>query len=225
MSVVNAQHLTFSYDKVPVINDLEITINQGEFVLVTGSNGSGKSTFIKLLLGELVPDEGSITLFDQNPSSMKNFDHIGYVPQMRIFEQVAFPITCLELVMQSLYSDFGFIKMPRKRHRKQAIAMLTELGLEKHLNTPLTELSGGLKQRAMLARAMIKHPSLLILDEPVSGVDQASKHQLAQLLNTMQQQYKLTLLLVTHELDFLLEDLNNYKIIEMKGGRFNNVRL
>ena len=88
--------------------------------------------------------------------------------------KIAFPITCLELVSLNLYEEFGLIKIPKKNHYQKAKDILKKMGMENYINTPVNELSGGLAQRAMISKAMINDPKILILDEPTAGVDKYS---------------------------------------------------
>ena len=113
----------------------------------------GKSTLLKLLLGELKPSSGSIKIFGQSISGYKEFDRIGYVPQIQVSSQMEFPVTCLELVVQNRYRQFGGIKIPKKESLDLAKKILIEMSLGDYINTPVKELSSGLKQRTMIARA------------------------------------------------------------------------
>lgn len=217
-SIVKINDVRFGYPNHPVIENLHLEIPRGELVLITGGNGSGKSTVIKLITGEFTPLAGDIKVFGKETLKGSDLQRIGYVPQLNVFDRMAFPVTCLELVSQGLYAHFGFIKIAPKTAKAKAQEVLTELGLEDYIHTPLTELSGGLKQRAMIARCLINEPELLILDEPTAGVDVESKEDLRQLLMTLRSERKITLILVTHELDFLQDSLDQFVKYEVKEG-------
>ncbi|MDY2987018.1 MAG: ATP-binding cassette domain-containing protein [Peptoniphilus sp.] len=217
MNIVEIKNLSFSYGHDIVLNNLNLNIKDGGLNIILGENGSGKSTLLKLILGELKVNSGSIKLFGEDISKFKNFEKIGYVPQIQVTNQMAFPVTCLELVVLNLYRDFGKVKIPKDEQLRRAKEILIKMGLEKQINTPLNELSGGLKQRAMIARALINNPELLILDEPTAGIDVKSKEQFINILSSMQKD-NITIMLVTHEMEFIEENLKEYEIFNLKGG-------
>lgn len=222
---IAVENVSFGYTGDIVLKNLDFRIQSGEMVTIIGGNGVGKSTLMKLILGELVPDSGRIKLLGEDVRSMKDFKKIGYVPQGNVANKVTFPITCKELVCLELYDDFGFIKVPKKRHKQRSEEMLRGMGLEKYIHTPVNELSGGLQQRVMIARAMINEPELLIFDEPTAGVDEKSKVHFAEVIQKLNDEYKITIVLVTHELDWVKENLKTDYIYELKNGGIVNVSI
>lgn len=222
---IAVENVSFGYTGDIVLKNLDFHIQSGEMVTIIGGNGVGKSTLMKLILGELVPDSGRIKLLGEDVRSMKDFKKIGYVPQGNVANKVTFPITCKELVCLELYDDFGFIKVPKKRHKQRSEEMLRGMGLEKYIHTPVNELSGGLQQRVMIARAMINEPELLIFDEPTAGVDEKSKVHFAEVIQKLNDEYKITIVLVTHELDWVKENLKTDYIYELKNGGIVNVSI
>ena len=200
MKAIEIKNLTFGYNKIPVIKSCDFSLEMGDLALILGGNGSGKSTLIKLMLGELKKDTGSIKILGKNIEDYKSYKDIGYVPQINIVNKISFPITCLELVCLNLYEDFGFIKIPRKSHYQKAKDMLIKMGMESYINTPVNELSGGLAQRAMIAKAMINNPQILILDEPTAGVDKESKKNFFETIDILSEKFSITIVMVTHEL-------------------------
>lgn len=217
MNIIEIKNLSFSYGHDTVLDNLNLNIPSGGLNIILGENGSGKSTLLKLILGELRANSGNINLFGEDISKFKNFEKIGYVPQILVANQMAFPVTCLELVVLNLYRNFGKIKIPKEEQLKKARDILIKMGLEKQINMPLNELSGGLKQRAMIARALVNNPELLIMDEPTAGIDAKSKEQFIKILSAMQKD-NMTILLVTHEMEFIEENLKEYNVFNLKGG-------
>ncbi|MBL7575715.1 zinc transport system ATP-binding protein [Peptoniphilus asaccharolyticus DSM 20463] len=217
MNIIEIKNLSFSYGHDTVLDNLNLNIPSGGLNIILGENGSGKSTLLKLILGELRANSGNIDLFGEDISKFKNFEKIGYVPQIQVANQMAFPVTCLELVVLNLYRNFGKIKIPKEEQLKKARDILIKMGLEKQINMPLNELSGGLKQRAMIARALVNNPELLIMDEPTAGIDAKSKEQFIKILSAMQKD-NMTILLVTHEMEFIEENLKEYNVFNLKGG-------
>lgn len=221
MNALSIENLNFAYKTNPVIKNCSLEVAKGDFVLITGGNGSGKSTLIKLILKELDKDKGKIQVLGKNIEDYKSFKEIGYVPQMNIVNKISFPITALELVVLNLYEDFGLIKIPRKSHYQKARTMLDKMGMKDYINTPVNELSGGLAQRAMIAKAMIANPKILILDEPTAGVDKESKKHFFESLSILKEKFNITIIMVSHELKEL-EDLNfDMKKYVMAEGRLN----
>ncbi|MDO5715279.1 MAG: metal ABC transporter ATP-binding protein [Tissierellia bacterium] len=225
MNHIDIKNLKFGYTSEDVIKNLDLTVEEGDLITIIGENGSGKSTLLKLMLGELKPDEGRVKILGQNVNEMNDFQDVGYVPQVQNFNDIAFPITVSELVVLNLYKKFGFVKIPKKKQKKRAIEILDRMGLHHYINAPYNELSGGLKQRAMIARAMINSPKLMILDEPTAGVDQDSKVSFLKLISKINREDKITIVIVTHEIELIQETMNIEKAYKMKEGKLVNVAI
>lgn len=217
MKAVSINNLNFSYSQIPVLKNCNLNVDVGEFTVILGGNGSGKSTLIKLMLGELKNNSGEIKILGKNIEDYVSFKDIGYVPQINIVNKIAFPITCLELVSLNLYEEFGLIKIPKKNHYQKAKDILKKMGMENYISTPVNELSGGLAQRAMISKAMINDPKILILDEPTAGVDKYSKDHFFETIDFLSKKFNVTIIMVTHELKEM-ESLNikmtKYEMIE-----------
>ena len=217
MKAVSINNLNFSYSQIPVLKNCDLNVDDGEFTVILSGNGSGKSTLIKLMLGELKNNSGEIKILGKNIEDYVSFKDIGYVPQINIVNKIAFPITCLELVSLNLYEEFGLIKIPKKNHYQKAKDILKKMGMENYINTPVNELSGGLAQRAMISKAMINDPKILILDEPTAGVDKYSKDHFFETIDFLSKKFNVTIIMVTHELKEM-ESLNikmtKYEMIE-----------
>ena len=217
MKAVSINNLNFSYSQIPVLKNCNLNVDVGEFTVILGGNGSGKSTLIKLMLGELKNNSGEIKILGKNIEDYVSFKDIGYVPQINIVNKIAFPITCLELVSLNLYEEFGLIKIPKKNHYQKAKDILKKMGMENYINTPVNELSGGLAQRAMISKAMINDPKILILDAPTAGVDKYSKDHFFETIDFLSKKFNVTIIMVTHELKEM-ESLNikmtKYEMIE-----------
>ncbi|MDO5733902.1 MAG: metal ABC transporter ATP-binding protein [Eubacteriales bacterium] len=222
---IEIKNLSFAYTADKVIDGLNFNVEKGDLVAVVGENGSGKSTLMKLIIGELKPDTGEVKICGEAVRKLKSLRHIGYVPQVQNFNQITFPTTTLELVVLNLYEDFGLLKIPRRRHKQKALEVLDELGLKHFAKVPFKELSGGLKQRTMIARAMMNETKVLVLDEPTAGVDQESKEQFLKLIKRMNSEEGITTIIVTHEIETLAEGLDFDAIYKMEEGRLSNVRI
>lgn len=225
MQALKIENIVFAYTNSPVIDGLSLTVEQGEMVLITGENGCGKSTLLKLILGELKAQKGSIQIFEKNIEDKASLYDVAYVPQMNVVNQIPFPITCEELVVLNLYTDFGVIKQARKKHYQKAIKILESLDLGQYAKIPFNELSGGLQQRVMIARAMINQPKLLILDEPTAGVDKESKDIFYGVLQRLKEKDNLTVMMVSHELEAIEQSLNIDSIYRVEKGVIKHVRV
>lgn len=223
MNKIKVKDLKFSYGQDPILKKVDFSVDVGQIALILGENGSGKSTFLKLLLGELRAGCGEIEILGERIENLASYEKFGYVPQVQSFNQIAFPITVLEIVVLSLYREFGFLKIPRKGHKEKAKEILQKFGLSNFIHTPFNELSGGLKQRTMIARALMHEPEILILDEPTAGVDQDSKEDFLHLIKKLNQKYGITVVVVSHEIGLMKNILMPNKIYEMRGGRLENV--
>ena len=223
MQTIEVANLNFGYTKDLVLKDINLSVGKGEVVCITGENGSGKSTLLKVLLGELKHYSGSVSLFGKDVASIKDLTGVGYGPQNSVMNKVAFPTTCREMVATNLYRDFGFIKVPQKKHFARAEKALCDMGLEKYLRTPFNELSGGLQQRVMITRALINDPELLILDEPTAGVDNESKVHFLDLLEKVTTDRHITALLVSHELELVSRHISFDARYRIDAGRISHV--
>lgn len=222
MDAIKVSNLVFGYNAMPVLKDLSFSIPEGDLCCITGENGSGKSTLMKLILGELKGYKGSISLFGKAMKEYNNLTWIGYVPQASVMNKVAFPTTCREIVVQGLYKQFGIVRIPRKKHYQVAEQALAKMDLERYARVPFNQLSGGLQQRVMICRALINDPKLLILDEPTAGVDKESKESFLGLLNKINQEQKITCLLVSHEYQLVSERLKLDSTYRIEDGRIAN---
>lgn len=225
MTHIQLENVSFGYTNEKILDNINLDIQDGQLISISGENGSGKSTLLKLILGQLKADKGTIKLLEKDINTITSFKEIGYVPQIQNFNNITFPITAREFVVLNLYEDFGLFKIPKKYHKEKAEKILIEMGMQEYIHTPFNQLSGGFKQRAMIARAMINNPEILILDEPTSGVDQKSKVSFLKLIEKMNKEKSITIIIVTHETSLVQEYLKIDKIYKMQEGKLNNVTI
>lgn len=213
---IEIRDLSFSYDSgQQVLDGINLTIERGEFTVIIGGNGSGKSTLIKNILGELKPEKGSVRILGRERNG-DDYRDVGYVPQMSVVEKIAFPITVMELVVLNLYDEFGFLKYPKKRHKEKAEKVLKKMNLFDYKDRPVNELSGGLKQRSMISRAMVHDPEILILDEPTVGVDKESRARFLETIGHLNREKDLTILMITHDLEEVMRWGGAQSLYEIK---------
>jgi hypothetical protein len=214
-SIISIKNVSFSYSGgVNVLENLSFDIYKKDFIAIIGANGSGKSTLLKLILKELNPSDGEIFISSTNIKNFKEWDTIGYVPQINAGNIPGFPITALEIVTLNLYNKMGFFKFSRKSHIELAKRALSQVNMLDFANTPMNKMSGGQQQRIMIAKSLINNPKILIFDEPTTGIDKESKDQLFKILTHLNRIHGITILLVTHELEIMKDNLT--KVVEIR---------
>lgn len=214
-SIISIKNVSFSYSGgVNVLENLSFDIYKKDFIAIIGANGSGKSTLLKLILKELNPSDGEIFISSTNIKNFKEWDTIGYVPQINAGNIPGFPITALEIVILNLYNKMGFFKFSRKSHIELAKRALSQVNMLDFANTPMNKMSGGQQQRIMIAKSLINNPKILIFDEPTTGIDKESKDQLFKILTHLNRIHGITILLVTHELEIMKDNLT--KVVEIR---------
>ena len=196
MPVVAFTDVTFGYGKLPVIEETSLTIERGEFIGLIGPNGGGKTTLLKLMMGWLEPGKGAIKLFGKGPKM--EMGKIGYVPQSLPFDR-KFPISTLELVLGGRLAHTPWYGSYGSRNKAQARKALEQVGLEDKAPDPVSSLSGGELQRALIARALASEPELLLLDEATAHVDHPTQTLIYNLLALLAG--KTTIVMVTHDLE------------------------
>lgn len=196
---IEARGLRFSYRGDPVLRQVDFTVRAGDFVAVIGANGAGKSTLLRLLLGEIAPDAGEIFLFDRPVERFRDWPRIGYVPQGGAGLAEGFPATAAEVAGMGLYRSIGPLRLPGREHRRRAREALAAVGMEDCADCLISRLSGGQMQRVLIARALAGNSDLLLLDEPVSGVDGDATLALYELLRRLRAEQGLTVVMVTHD--------------------------
>ncbi len=209
MSAVSANDISFFYEDTPILQNVQLEVKEGEFIGIIGPNGGGKTTLLKLLMGFLTPQSGSIRLFGLPPEKARLF--LGYVPQAHRFDK-EFPITTEELVLTGALSKLPSIRKVPTEIKEKARSLMHQLGLDLHQEKAFGSLSGGLAQRALLARALLSEPELLLLDEPTANIDPPSAALIFDFLQEMKR--KKTILLVTHDLKTVIERVDRILCIE-----------
>jgi zinc transport system ATP-binding protein len=178
---IEFDQVTFGYGRFPVLREVSLRIHPGEFYAIVGANGSGKTTLMKLALGLLRASYGTIRLFGVPVEQFRDWHQIGYVPQ-RAAARPPLPISVDEVVRTGLAGHTGLFRRPDEAQRRRIEHVVDVMGLEEIRRAPINRLSGGQQQRALIARALVTSPSLLVLDEPTTGVDTAARNALRESL-------------------------------------------
>lgn len=217
MKDIEVKDLVFAYGKDNILKNISFDLNRGDFLTIQGENGSGKSTLIKLILKDLKKKSGQIKLFGKDIEEFDDYSKIGYVPQVNDASKVAFPVTGKEFVVLNLYKKFNIFNRPTKKCYKKVYDIFEILNIENLLNIPFNQLSGGQAQKVMIARAMVNDPDILLLDEPTVGVDEKSKRDFLKLLSHLNNKHKISILMISHEMDIVREF--SKRQIRIKNGR------
>jgi len=203
--VVTMNNISYAYEQKLVLNNVNFEIPLGSFMGLVGPNGGGKTTLIKLILGLLKPDAGSIQLFGQPIEKYKQWNKIGFVSQKSNAFNKGFPATVFEVVSMGLTAKVGYLKFFTKKHKAKILHAIDQVGMLDYAYQNIGNLSGGQQQRVFIARSLVSDPELLILDEPTVGVDYENVKRFYELLHKLNDERNITLLLVTHDTGTMTE--------------------
>lgn len=194
MSLISCDNLSLGYDGKEILHGLSFMVDQGEYLCVVGENGSGKSTLMRTILGLQSPLSGAVHTGDGlRPNE------IGYLPQQTVVQK-DFPASVWEIVLSGCQSKCGLRPFYRKEDKVMAQKMLEKLGLTALKKRCYRELSGGQQQRVLLARALCATRSLLLLDEPVSGLDPMVTAELYQIIQGLNREDGITIIMISHDI-------------------------
>ena len=183
------------YDGLPALEGVSLTIEQGDFLGIIGPNGGGKTTLLKVILGLITPDRGSISILGKPPWAARK--EIGYIPQTNTFDR-NFPIDVYDTVLIGRYGRRGLFKKYTSQDKEIALKALEVVGMLEHRNRQISKLSGGEQQRVFIARALVAEPRLLLLDEPTASVDTAMQSEFYEILDKLKQ--NMAIVLVSHDI-------------------------
>jgi zinc transport system ATP-binding protein len=195
---IEIKNLNFSYGPESVLENAQLSLGEREFVSIVGPNGGGKTTLLKIILGLLEPQSGSVSVFGKDPTVGRKW--IGYLPQYASLD-AQFPVTALDVVLMGRLGITRNLGFYTKTDRAAALSMLDRVGLGDLDKRPLSALSGGQKQRVLIARALVSEPKLLLLDEPTSSLDDHVEQELYDLLQELNKE--LTIVVVSHDVAYV----------------------
>lgn len=199
VDILSVRDLSFAYNGRAILQQISFNVRAGDFVGLVGPNGSGKSTLVKNLLGILAPQTGSITLFGTDIRRFRDWYRIGYLPQKLNLSTQFFPATVAEVVALGLIAA-GRERKSRSSENEAIATALELLDILPIRNKLIGELSGGQQQRALLARALVAEPDMLILDEPTSAIDPETRERFFAVLQDLNNRKNLTTILITHDI-------------------------
>ncbi|MGB9804209.1 metal ABC transporter ATP-binding protein [Desulfofundulus sp.] len=197
--VVELKDLSFSYGGEMVLERINLTVARGDFLALMGPNGSGKTTLVKLVLGLLKPLSGEVRLFGCPANRFREWRRVGYVPQKATSFDSLFPATVEEVVLAGRFGLLGPGRRPGRDDRRAVEEALELVGMTGAAHRAVGSLSGGQQQRVFIARALVGKPELLVLDEPVVGLDSRALDSFYDLLEYLNRVMGITLITVTHD--------------------------
>ena len=196
MALLSFENISIGYDNNPILENLSFDIEKGDYLVILGENGAGKSTLLKTMLGLVKPLSGKIA-FD---TEVKRTE-IGYLPQQTVVQR-DFPASVWEIVLSGCLARNGLRPFYTKQDKKLALANIKKLGLEELKKRCYRELSGGQQQRVLLARALCSSDKILVLDEPVTGLDPKVTAQLYEIIDQLNKE-GMTIVMISHDLQTL----------------------
>ncbi len=192
-SVLVCEHVHVAYGRQEVVHDACLEVQPGTLLPFVGPNGAGKTTLLRAILGLLKPVHGIIrTPFSGKPA--------GYVPQQKAIDPL-YPVTARQIVEMGLYPELGWWRRPDAEHKRRVSVVLERFGLAQHQNKTFSELSGGMKQKTLLGRAMVSGADVFVFDEPTSELDEDSEREVLAHLTRLARAEGKTVLLAHHGLD------------------------
>jgi len=210
-SPIEVKNLTVGYDGRQVLQDISFSIGQAQRVAVVGPNGSGKTTLFKVLAGTLTPDRGEVTVFGHGPCGHVC---IAYVPQRSQIDW-DFPVSVADVVMMSRARRIGFARWPTRSDWRLVHEALQRVGMDGLSKRQIGELSGGQQQRVFLARALAQGAEVILLDEPLTGLDTPSQEKMFQILDELHHE-NVTIMVATHDLNLAAERFDLVMLINRK---------
>lgn len=203
--MIELDHVWMQWDNRIALQDVSLSIDEGDFVAITGPNGGGKTTLLRIVLNLLKPTQGRVVYREQG-REVKDLA-VGYLPQKNMIDQ-RFPISVEEVISSGLLSQ----KLDRTEVANQVAKIIDMVGLKEHAHRPIGNLSGGQLQRALLGRAIISQPRVLVLDEPLSYVDKRFEGRIYEIVSQLSR--NTTILLVSHEMSKISTMANRHIIID-----------
>lgn len=215
MKILEVENVSFGYGGKPALRKATFSLEKGDFLGVIGPNGAGKTTLVKLVLGLLRPDSGSIKLFGEDVSGFRGWPRIGYVPQKATNFDQNFPATVFEVASMGRFQRAGMMHRLSARDYKAIENALEVVGMLGLRDKRIGDLSGGQQQRVFIARALAGEPELLLLDEPTVGVDAEAQHNFYALLERLRKEYGICIVLVSHDVGMVTKHVNKLACVNI----------
>jgi len=207
MRAVEVKNLYFKYEKEWILENINFTLKDKEFMAIIGPNGGGKTTLLKILLGFLTPNKGEIKIYSKTPKESREI--IGYVPQHTNFS-LDLPITVFDIILQGRLKKGKFFY--NQKDKEKANETLKNLKIDNLKNKKIKDLSGGQRQKVLIARALVCEPKILMMDEPTSAIDPNGQKEILDLIEN----FEVTRIVVSHDIKILLRNVDKIAYIHKK---------
>lgn len=207
--IIQFRNATLGYGSKVVLKNVTFAIQEGDYFGLVGPNGAGKTTLLRAILGTLKPLAGDVQVGVSQDGPVR----FGYVPQRDTVDYIM-PYTVEEVVMMGRYRQIGLLRSPKEVDRTIVLESMRHVDIEDIKGMAFKELSGGQKQRVLIARALASKPAILVLDEPTNGMDLSSKSSILELVHTLHEEDKLTVIMVSHMLDDMANYVKRIAIVE-----------
>lgn len=213
MKIVSIRGLWVCLGENAILEDINLDLDEGDFLGLIGPNGGGKSTLLKVMLGLIRPDKGEIRLFGLAPEAARRY--VGYMPQKTLFDQ-SFPVKALDVVLMGRFSRSGIFRRYTAEDRQAATRALESVGMGSLASREIGALSGGEQQRVFVARSLVSEPRLLLLDEPTAGVDAAQQTEFYDLLSRLNREMGISIILVSHDITAISHHVNKIACLNQR---------
>lgn len=217
--IIRIENVSFGYGRTNVLEDVSVSVNDGDFLGIVGPNGSGKSTLLKIFLGLVKPQKGSVRVFGTDINRFSRWGSIGYIPQKATSFNQGFPATVEEVVSANLYPIIGLAGRVGKVHREKVDEALRTVDMLEYKDRLIGRLSGGQQQRVFIAKALVSDPKVIFMDEPTVGIDQKSEESFYELMDSLNKTRGITLVLVTHDIGAIDKRVN--RVLCLSDGRLH----
>ena len=207
LPIFDIKNLSFIVKGQRILSNISLEIFRSEYIAIIGPNGGGKTTLVRMLLGLEKPTSGEVKIYGKKLSDFKEWYKIGYVPQRASHVDSSFPATVLDIVKMGRTSQGGIFSSFNETDKKLVYDAMGKMDILDLQDKMIGTLSGGQRQRAMIARALASNPEILILDEPNTGVDVASQKNFYALLRKLNQEDRITIVFITHDIGVIADDI------------------
>ena len=210
-NIIKLEQVSFAYNRFLALQDVNLEVAERDFIGVIGPNGGGKTTLLRLLLGLLKPLRGTVSVLGRPPEKVRHA--FGYVPQISEMD-IRFPLTVRDVVAMGTVTDRSLFPWLSKENIDLVVEAMKAVDIDKLADRTVGELSSGQRQRCLIARAIVSHPQILLLDEPTASVDSTIEYDIYNLLRSFNK--TMTILLVSHDLGFITSYVNKVVCINRK---------
>ena len=214
--LISVENVSFYFQGLEVLRNISFSISAGDFLSLIGPNGCGKTTLIRVILGILKPASGRVIIMGEEVEQFTQWARIGYVPQKATHLDPYFPASVREVVAMGLLSGKRFPRFLTRQDEADIDRALDEVQIRELKNRRIGELSGGQQQRVFIARAIVKKPDVLFLDEPTAGIDSETQDRFYDMLDELNHKKNLTIVLITHDIGIISKHVNKVACLNQR---------